>query len=166
MAYSDFKDFDKKNFILRAMLHPKIAINFESNNLEAWNFAKVCHNAYIESQKVLSVCIFVPWKCWRKYRGWCKFASALPLPPRNRVKWKLSTIDLLILIIGWYVHFLVTTWSSRAWKIHVHGSATKCPQTTCKWSIDSQDKNYRVKENQGYKEWGNQSKQSGGSKTN
>ena len=38
--------------------------------------------AYIKSEKVLNVCIFAPWQCWRKNRGWCKFASP---PPRNRI---------------------------------------------------------------------------------
>ena len=35
MAYFVFKDFDKNNFILRATLHPKMAIKFERNHLEA-----------------------------------------------------------------------------------------------------------------------------------
>ena len=52
MAYSVLKDFDKKNFILRATLHPKMAIDFESNHLEAWNFAKYAIYVYIKSKKV------------------------------------------------------------------------------------------------------------------
>ena len=34
-VYSIFKDFGKKNFILRAMLHTKMAINFERNHIKA-----------------------------------------------------------------------------------------------------------------------------------
>ena len=33
-AYSFFRDFDQKNFILCTTLHPKIAINFECNHKE------------------------------------------------------------------------------------------------------------------------------------
>ena len=51
MAYSVFKDFDKKNFILRATLHPKMPINFERNHLEAWNFAKYAIYVYILNVK-------------------------------------------------------------------------------------------------------------------
>ena len=34
IAYSFFKYFDHKIFILRATLHPKVAINFECSHLE------------------------------------------------------------------------------------------------------------------------------------
>ena len=43
ITYPIFKDFDKKIVILRATLHPKMAMNFERNHLEAWNLAKMCH---------------------------------------------------------------------------------------------------------------------------
>ena len=76
MAYSVFKDFEKKNFILHATLHPKMAINFERNHLEPWNFAKYVKYVYNKSQEVLNKCIFVPWQYLRKYP-----------PPRNRVKY-------------------------------------------------------------------------------
>ena len=35
LAYSVFRDFDQKNFILLATLHPKMAINFEANHPKA-----------------------------------------------------------------------------------------------------------------------------------
>ena len=60
IAYSVFKDFDQKNYILRATLHPKMNIKFERKHLEAGNFVKICYNVYIKSQKVLSVCMFSP----------------------------------------------------------------------------------------------------------
>ena len=59
IAYSGFKDFDQKNFILRAKheILKKYAIY-----------------VFIESQKVLIVCIFAR-QYRREYRGWCKFES-------------------------------------------------------------------------------------------
>ena len=35
IEYSVLKDFDQKNFILHARLHPKMAINFESKHVQA-----------------------------------------------------------------------------------------------------------------------------------
>ena len=54
IAYSVLKDFDQKNSILRATLHPKMAIDFERNYLEPWNFAKMFHICIIKSQEVSS----------------------------------------------------------------------------------------------------------------
>ena len=53
IAYSVFKDFDKKNFILRATLHPKMAINFERNYLKASTLPKyVIYVIYQKSKKI------------------------------------------------------------------------------------------------------------------
>ena len=39
LAYSVFKDFDQRNFMLLATLHPKMAIDFGCKHLES----KICH---------------------------------------------------------------------------------------------------------------------------
>ena len=35
IAYSVFKDFEQKKFVLRATIHPKMIINFERNHVQA-----------------------------------------------------------------------------------------------------------------------------------
>ena len=60
MAYSILKGFDQKMLSIRVTFHPKMAINIERTYLEPWNLAKCAIYVYIQSQKVLSVCIFAP----------------------------------------------------------------------------------------------------------
>ena len=79
-----------------------INLNASSSNLEILSKCAIC--VYIKSQKVSSACMFAPWECWRKYRGWCKFAS----PLRKVRNYTVENILRVILSDFWFNH--VTLW--------------------------------------------------------
>ena len=74
IAYSVFKDFDQKNYIFRATLHSKMAIDFEPH-----------HVAYMYILKVRKcwVCVFLLLDSIEE--NIVSDANLNPPPPRNRV---------------------------------------------------------------------------------
>ena len=85
-----FKDFEKKIMTLHAKFHPQIAINFESNYLEPWNFAKMC-----------PICI-----CEKSKSFECVHAATL-------VYWKIKRVQICITPFQYMVN---PHWSSQ--KMH------------------------------------------------
>ena len=114
MAYSVFKDFYKKNIILRATLYPQMAINFERNHLKAWKY-------------ILKVKKF--WECVKlrleSVEQNIEGDANLHPPTRNRVKH----------IKQWSMQFCLVRASVTKIGIHIIRIWIKFYKTTIIWLI-------------------------------